>query len=357
MLRDPLYRLSRRGQLRFRAFCGVLVPCLSILLSVPVTLIMSPAQAQPASQTAQGVAASAAGSDFVDGIAAVVDKDVITLRELQLRTGQIRAELLRQRIQPPDDAILQRQVLQRVIQERVEDHEAARLNIRVDSAQVEQAIQAIARRNNLSSEQMRQQVEASGTWEEYWRSLRRDILHDRLRQRVIDHTIVITDHEVQAFLKEQQAQRDIGATAGPRTDRLALAQILVRVAEGSSSDQVAALRRKADELLARVRRGEDFAALAAAASDGPEALEGGLMGARPADGWPDLFLDAVGSLTVGQVTDVIRSGNGFHILKVVDRQAASPAAAAVNVDARPIVAPQAPMPVPPHPDQDIDGHE
>jgi len=298
------------------------------------------------------LAASSAGGDFVDGIAAVVDKDVITLRELRLRTDQVRAELLRQQIQPPEDAVLQRQVLQRVIQERVEDHEAARLNIRIGGEQVEQAIQSIARRNNISVEQMRRQVEANTTWDEYRRVLRRDILHDQMRQRVIDHTIVITDHEVQAFLKEQEAQRGIGTAAGRvsaatggRPAILALAQILVRVPEGSSPDQVAALRRKAGDLLTRARRGEDFAALAAASSDGPEALEGGMMGARPLDGWPDLFLSAVSAIATGQVADVIQSGNGFHILKVIDRQDASSASAAADLGANSAAAPQGPMPV------------
>ncbi|WP_313379290.1 peptidylprolyl isomerase, partial [Achromobacter insolitus] len=107
----------------------------------------------------------------------------------------------------------------------------------------------------------------------------------------------------------------------------ALAQILVRVPEGSSPDQLAVLRKKAEGLLAQAKRGDDFASLAAAASDGPEALQGGVMGVRPLDGWPDLFVQAIGNLQKGQVSGLIQSGNGFHIIKVMDRGTAQPAPA------------------------------
>ena len=93
----------------------------------------------------------------------------------------------------------------------------------------------------------------------------------------------------------------------------------MRVPEGSSPEQLTALRKKAEGLLARAKRGDDFASLAAASSDGPEALQGGVMGVRPLDGWPDLFVKAVGNLQKGQVSALIQSGNGFHIIKVLDR--------------------------------------
>ncbi|KAG0929552.1 hypothetical protein G6F31_017309 [Rhizopus arrhizus] len=211
-------------------------------------------------------------------------------------------------IQVPDDQTLQHQVLQRLIMERVQRHEADRLGIRVDDAQVDQAIQTIAGRNKISVPQLRGEIEKSGTtWDAYRKSLRDEIRTDRLRQRAVDSTIVISDTEVDAFLKDQRRNPAFGASpqaqpqpqaqpepapeqaAAPSGPMLyALAQILVRVPEGSSSEQLAALRKKAEGILARAKRGDDFASLAAAASDGPEALQGGVMGVRPLDGWPDL---------------------------------------------------------------------
>jgi len=329
-----------------------------------------PAAAAPARPAAAPVSPAPAAQaqppaeQFVDGIAAVVNKDVITLRELNARVAEARQELAQQNIQAPPDDALERQVLQRLIMERLEQQEAARLNIRVNDEQVDQAIASIAQRNHLQVDEMRQKIESSGTsWDAYRSMLRRDVRLDRLRQRTVDRDIVITDAEVDAYLKEQQARRNVSGSAGAGAPgrqapaaagaptAMTLAQILVRVPEGASPEQVAALRKKAEDLLSRARGGGDFASLAAAASDGPEALQGGNMGTRPIDGWPDLFIKAVASLQAGQVSDLIQSGNGFHILKVLDRggPSAAPAPSAApgpGLGGEPEAAPpQGPMPV------------
>lgn len=308
----------------------------------------------------QAAAPAAKGEQFVDGIAAVVDKDVITLRELREASLRISGELKSRGIQVPDDQTLQHQVLQRLIMERVQRHEADRLGIRVDDAQIDQAIQTIAGRNKISVAQLRGEIEKSGTtWDAYRKSLRDEIRTDRLRQRAVDSTIVISDTEVDAFLKDQRRNPAFGAApqaqpqpqaqpepapeqaAAPSGPMLyALAQILVRVPEGSSSEQLAALRKKAEGILARAKRGDDFASLAAAASDGPEALQGGVMGVRPLDGWPDLFVKAIGNLQKGEVSNLIQSGNGFHIIKVMDRGTAQPAPGRTARAPAPAQAPQ-----------------
>lgn len=323
------------------------------------------AKAAPAAQKQDAPAPK--GEQFVDGIAAIVDKDVITLRELRDASQRIAGELKSRGIQVPDDQTLQHQVLQRLIMERVQRHEADRLGIRVDDKQIDTAIQAIATRNKITVQQLRQELEKSGTtWENYRKSLRDEIRSDRLRQRAVDSTIVISDAEVDAFLKDQrrnpafgaapaqaaQAQPQVqpqpapeqaAAPAGPML--YALAQILVRVPEGSSPDQLALLRKKAEGLLARAKRGDDFASLAAASSDGPEALQGGVMGVRPLDGWPDLFVKAISNLQKGQVSQLIQSGNGFHIIKVMDRGTAQPAPGRTARAPAPQAAPQpAPQP-------------
>lgn len=325
----------------------------------------SGAKAAPAAQN--NAAPAPKGEQFVDGIAAIVDKDVITLRELRDASQRIAGELKARGIQVPDDQTLQHQVLQRLIMERVQRHEADRLGIRVDDAQIDAAVQTIASRNKIAVAQLRQEIEKSGTsWESYRKSLRDEIRSDRLRQRAVDSTIVISDAEVDAFLKDQrrnpafgaapqagaQPQQQPQAQAQPAPEQAAapagpmlyaLAQILVRVPEGSSSEQLAVLRKKAEGLLAQAKRGDDFASLAAASSDGPEALQGGVMGVRPLDGWPDLFVKAINNLQKGQVSQLIQSGNGFHIIKVMDRGTAQPAP---NRTARAPAPQAAPQPAP-----------
>ncbi len=323
------------------------------------------AKAAPAAQKKDEPAPK--GEQFVDGIAAIVDKDVITLRELRDASQRISSELKTRGIQVPDDQTLQHQVLQRLIMERVQRHEADRLGIRVDDKQVDAAIQTIATRNKITVAQLRQELEKAGTsWDSYRNSLRDEIRSDRLRQRAVDSTIVISDAEVDAFLKDQRRNPAFGAAppqaaqaqpqpqpqpapeqaAAPAGPMLyALAQILVRVPEGSSPEQLALLRKKAESLLARAKRGDDFASLAAASSDGPEALQGGVMGVRPLDGWPDLFVKAISNLQKGQVSSLIQSGNGFHIIKVMDRGTAQPAPSRTARAPAPQAAPQpAPQP-------------
>ncbi|MFC4278397.1 peptidylprolyl isomerase [Achromobacter aloeverae] len=321
--------------------------------------------AAPAAAAAPATPAPPA-EQFADGIAAVVNKDVITMREVREATQVAAAELSRQKIQLPPQDILQRQVLQRLIMQRLQRQEAARMNIKVDKATVDQAISTVAQRNKLTVDQLRKEVEKSGiTWEQYRKNISDEVLSDRLRSRTVDANIIISDAEVDAYLKEQQRRRGgagmaaLQQQAAPQaeqvaaapSDRVALAQILVRVPDGASTEQVAVLRKKAEDLLARVKSGSDFASVAAAASDGPEALQGGSMGVRPLDGWPDLFVRAIANLPKGQVSGIIQSGNGFHILKVLDRaggapaQAPAPAPQAMPQQPGNPAAPQGPMQV------------
>jgi len=318
--------------------------------------------ARPAAAPATAAQSAPQGEQFVDGIAAVVNKDVITLREVE--SGAVRAteDLKHRGIQVPPPDILRRQVLQSLIMERLQKQEADRLGIRVNDAQVDQAIETIAGRNRIPVAQMRAEIEKSGvTWDQYRQSLTNDIRMNRLRQRAVDSNIIITDAEVDAFLKDRAHNPAAGAGFGgaapgqpaPRPaqpaqsgpEQVALAQILVRVPEGASSSEVAALRQKAEGLLAQLKQGGDFASLAASSSDGPEALQGGVMGARPLDGWPDLFIKAIASLQPGQISGLLQSGNGFHILKVLDRAGgrSAPAQAAAP-QAPPVPQPGAGMP-------------
>lgn len=278
-----------------------------------------PAQNAPAPQQTRS-------SQFVDGIAAVVNKQVITLKQVNVEVTAAEANLKAQNIPIPDRSILQRQVLQRMIVEALQSQEADRLGIRISDAQLQRGVQTVADRNRVSVDVLRKEVEKSGvSWEQYLETLRKEMRFDLLRQRQVDSTINISEAEVNAFLRNQgsslRAPQAAAPIAGPQPQAaprvLGLAQILVAVPEGASAQQVAQLQERAEQLLAQVKGGADFAGLAAASSDGPQALEGGVMGVRPIEGWPDLFLEATRGLKAGEVSRVFRSGQGFHILKVL----------------------------------------
>lgn len=278
----------------------------------------APAVVPPPGQTSSGT--------LGDAIVAVVNNEVITRRELDQRVATALASLAEQNIPAPPPEILDRQVLDRVIADTVQLQEADRVGVRVSEDQIDMTIQRIAEQNNTSVAQMRQQLERDGVaWDVYRADLRDQIRMNRVREQELDRTIFVSEAEIDAFLAEQSAQQgQPGAQAAAGV--LQLAQILVRVPEGSSPAQIEQLRNRANQLASQARSGADFAQLAAAASDGDEALRGGDLGARPTVGWPDVFLRATARLQPGQVSDVVQSGNGFHILKVVAREGGAPQA-------------------------------
>jgi peptidyl-prolyl cis-trans isomerase SurA len=282
--------------------------------------------------------ATQAREQFVDGIAAVVNKQVITLSQLRDRVQAARKQLAQHKIAPPDDHTLRMQVLNRMIDTELEQQEAARVGIHVTDAQLQAAIQSIADRNKMSLADLKKKVEESGIdWNQYQRQVRHEVLVAQLRRREVDSTIVITDADVDAYLKTHGGDQNLLAGSSSRQSNaasaarqaagpvmLGLGQILVAVPENASATTVATLRKKAQVILAKLRAGADFASLAAAASDGPQALNGGNIGTRPVKGWPDLFIAATKGLEKGQITDIIQSGNGFHILKILSRTSAAP---------------------------------
>jgi len=329
---------------------------------IPVLGAVTPSWAWAAGKKAAAAKSEQSGSrqqEAVDSIAAVVNKSVITTGQLNTEVKMTQAQLRQQKIAVPPDDILRKQVLQRMITDELIRQEADRRRITVDDAQLQRAVDSIAQRNKISVDRLRQEVTKTGiSWDDYLKNLRQEVRLDMLRQRAVDSTILITDADVDAFLKSQERLGNAGMpsaspasaepapqAAGPQV--LGLAQILVAVPEAAPQSKVDELRRKAEAILDRLRKGADFASVAAASSDGPQALKGGDMGVRPVQGWPDLFIQATQSLGVGGVSGIIQSGQGFHILKVVTRgpaQAPAPSTAPTAPQAAPAVAePSGPM--------------
>lgn len=297
-------------------------------LSVAVFLtasVMSAGLVLAQSQTDDAFLQSTAPAD---GIAAVVNTEVITLRTVQLELDSVTKSLKAQKIPIPESEVLKKQVLQRLIDERLLYQEAAKMGLSAADVDIDAAVDVIARTNNITASQLRKEVEKSGlSWDNYLKGLRQEVVIDQIRQRVVDPTITISDSEIDIFLKSQGINpASTKQTAATVTGPIELAQILVRIPEGASASVRAELKQKADTLLQQARQGADFAGLAAASSDGPEALQGGGMGTRPLEGWPDVFAKAVKDIPAGQITEVIQSGAGYHILKVISKgqaQAAS----------------------------------
>jgi len=274
------------------------------------------AQVPPPEAAAPGTV-FAQGAQPGDSIVAVVNDDIITWRELQAEERMASAELQANGIALPPPEVLQRQLLDRMITDKVLLQEAERAGVRITDDQLQAAVGRIAEQNQITLQQLRQEVEQASSWESYLEQLRDQVRINRLRELEVDRSIVISENEIDAFLADQDRQGSAGMANA--NAMLHLAQILVRVPEGSTPDLIANLRARAENLQRQARSGADFAQLAAAGSDGDEALRGGDLGPRPAGGWPELFLQATRGLRAGQISEIIQSGNGFHILKVIDR--------------------------------------
>jgi len=281
------------------------------------TSILSPALLLPAlllafPDPAMAQAPAPARVLTVDRIVAVVNADVITQFDVALRTKLAIAQLNRQGTPLPSTEVLERQVLERMISDRVQLQLARETGIRVDDGQLEKILTRIASDNKMTLPQFREAIERDGmAFSRFREDLRDEVLISRLREREVDSRIVVTESEIDNFLKTSAAQGG--------NDELNLAHILVRVPEGASPEQLAERRARAEQALGRVKSGSEFSQVAAEFSDAPDALKGGIMGARPADRWPTLFADAARGLKVGEVSPVLRSPAGFHIIRVVDR--------------------------------------
>jgi peptidyl-prolyl cis-trans isomerase SurA len=251
----------------------------------------------------------------IDRIAAVVNSEAITERELQQHVLLVERQLREQNIEVPPPDVLERQVLERMIVDRAQMQLARDSGLRVDDGQLERAIAAIAAENRLTPTQLRDRLQRQGIdFEQFRDEVRGQMVRQRLREREIDSKVQISDADVDAFLAAQS-----GADAADRSE-LHLAQILLRLPEGANAEQIERQRLRAQEIERQLQAGADFGRLAAAFSDAPEAMSGGSLGWRTPDRLPQLFVDAVRSLNPGGVSPVLRSPAGFHVLKLVERR-------------------------------------
>ncbi|WHZ09965.1 MAG: periplasmic chaperone and peptidyl-prolyl cis-trans isomerase of outer membrane proteins SurA [Burkholderiaceae bacterium] len=286
------------------------LPALAQGLRLPsATPRLAPSATTPASAAQPSGAARTA-----DYIVAVVNSEPITNSEVQARLARLMPELQQQGRPLPPHAVLARQVLERIINETVQLQQARALGITVDADTIAQAERNLARQNQTDVAGLRAKLAAEGIdLKEFHNELRDEMLLSRLREREVDPRVQVSDLDVDAFLREQEG------SAQEQGVEINLAQVLIPVPEGASDAQVKALQARAQQVADRARAGADFAALVneySAASRG----DGGQMGLRPADKYPTLFVEATRDAPAGSIVGPVRSGAGFHVLKVVDRQ-------------------------------------
>lgn len=294
-----LLTLSPDARTPRRAFAMLLMVVATSLLLTPLD---TPAQAARRSG---------------DYIVAVVNQELVTNSEVQQRLQRAEQDAARNNTRLPDRDTLQRELLDQLIDERAQLSSARDSGIRVDDAEIDRAVTNVAAQNQITVVQLRERLRTEGMdYARFRTTLRDQIMLERVREREVQARIRINDADIESWLAEQREKN------GAATE-YNVAQILLAVPENAAPALVAQRRQQGVLLLQRLRAGEDFATLVREASDGSKE-RGGEIGLRRADKLPDLFVEAISPLREGEVApQVLRSGAGFHVLKLVERREAT----------------------------------
>ena len=250
----------------------------------------------------------------LDRIVAVVNSEVVTRLDLDEQVKIALQQLRRQGTPLPARDVLERQLLERLVTSKVLAQSAKETGLRVDDTQLQRSIERIAQENKLSAEAFRKMLEADGiVFDRFREELRNEILIARLKEREVDSKILITEAEIDNYLKNQASQ-------GGKDEEYSLSHILILVPEQASPEQIQAKRTVAEKALEQLKGGADFRQVSAGVSDAQGALDGGPLGWRTASRLPQIFVDSVKNLKVGEFSPVLRSANGFHIIKLLDKR-------------------------------------
>ncbi len=251
---------------------------------------------------------------LLDRVVAVVNSEVVTRLDLDEQVKVALQQLKRQGTPLPAADVLERHLLERLITVTLLVQSARETGLRVDDTQLQLSIERIAQENKMAPEAFRKMLEADGIdFSRFREELRNEILISRLREREVDSKILITDAEIDNYLKTQQSREG-------KDDEYSLSHILILVPEQASPEQIKAKRIIAEKALEQIKAGADFRQISAGVSDTQNALDGGPLGWRSAARLPQIFVESALSMKVGDVSTVLRSANGFHIIKLLDKR-------------------------------------
>lgn len=298
---------------------------LVLLLALPLTGVQAqlakpsttPRLVAPAAPAAK--AAPRAGTpQQADFIVVVVNSEPITNNEVRAKLARTEALLQQQGTPLPPRSELLPPLIERMISDKAQLQAAQASGLRIDNNAIDSAIQSVARQNRVTVDELRRRLKADGIeFEKFYTEIHDELLISRLRQREVDSRINVSEQEIDEYLRNQGGQP---GTAGTAPAALNLAEILVAVPENATPDQLAALQAKAQQVLERARAGVNFAVLANDFSASASRSNGGQMGLRSADRYPPLFVEATQNVRAGDLADLVRSGAGFHILKVIEKK-------------------------------------
>jgi peptidyl-prolyl cis-trans isomerase SurA len=264
--------------------------------------------------TGTAIAQSYGGIETIDRIVAVVNENVVTRHELNEVLKATIKQLQKQGVQPPAPAVLEKQLLERIILNRVQLQLAKETGLTVSDAELDQTVRRIAQENRMSMPEFYSALERDGvSFNRFRDEIRDEIILVRLKEREVNNRVNVTEGEVDNFLHSQ-------AGSSSQDDEYRLAHILVQVPEQANVSQLADRQLRAEAALTKLKNGADFAEVAAEFSEASDAMQGGLLDWRPGAQLTKKFAEILAPMKPGEITPVIQTPNGLHILKLVDRR-------------------------------------
>ena len=246
----------------------------------------------------------------LDRVVAVVNDGVVTESELDTQVNEITQRLKTQQVALPPSEVLRSQVLERLVLETIQQQRADHAGIIVADEQINSALQDIAKRNQISFDQLPEKLAGEGVvYAEFRKNLRREIQRQMLRSRDVVQRINISPRELDRYMERMKS-------TASAANEYNVSHILIAVAQDANPTQLAAARQKADGVAARAAQGEDFNRLAVSYSDSQTALEGGALGWLKGPSLPTFLAEVVPRMKPGQISDVLQTGSGFHLVKL-----------------------------------------
>lgn len=250
----------------------------------------------------------------LDRVVAIVDKDVVLESELNDRKASILERLQGQYQQLPPEDILNKQILDQLILERIELAMAERYEIKVDEPEIDEAIGRILQKNQITMAQLEADLQRQGlTLDGLRKQMRNELTISHLQQGIVNSRIKVTDQDINNFL----ASSDGKYATSPDFH---IGHILIAVPSSADADTIAAAEKQANDIYQKLQSGSEFSQMAITYSNDQAALQGGDIGWRKLAQLPELFGNQMANLAVGQVSKPFRSGAGFHILKNIEQR-------------------------------------
>jgi len=252
--------------------------------------------------------------ELLDRVVAVVDSGVVMESQLNQRVQDIIGRLRSDGIELPPKEVLEEQILERLIIEEIQLQIGDQAGVKISDAELNRALSMIASENSMNLEQFKESLDANNdSYVKLRDQVRKELIIQRVQRGKVGANIEISEQEIENFLNSEEGRSKLA-------EQYNVQQILLSLSSSAPENEVNLVKEKGADLIERYKEGESFEKLAATYSSDQNALEGGSLGWRKSSELPSLFSNVVVKMKVGEISELIRSGAGFHIIRLSEKR-------------------------------------